>query len=147
MRNLFTALSLIIVLFIIACEDKNDLQVQDLYANVYYQKDYWDMTVSALISGLKTDESLEQRTVNLSYDIDFISPTGERIEDVDSGTIEEVTGKGTDNIEIEVTLFIDEGFQTGEYELEFNVSDQHTFRDGSAETTFVLDDDRKPNGY
>lgn len=146
MRNLIIVLSLIIMVFIIACESKSDLQVQDIYADVYYQEDYWDMTVSALISGLHTDESLEQRTVYLSYDIDFISPTSERIEDVDSGTIEEVIAEGTDNIEIEVTLFIDEGFQTGEYKLIINVSNQNTLQAGSGETTFVLDDDQKPNG-
>ncbi|MDZ7765708.1 MAG: hypothetical protein U5K00_15040 [Melioribacteraceae bacterium] len=116
-------------------------------SNAIYIEDYWRLTTSALISGFEIDEENGKYFVELSFDIDFESPSDEIIKDVDSGSIKETIRENDHNIEIEVELFVDEEYQLGQYKLIFNVTDENTFSEAKGETTFILDDDRKPKGY
>lgn len=142
MKKSFAILYVVLsIILITSCSDEKqpELKIENLDAFAYYVEDYWELNASVIVSGFKINETGGERSVKLSYYIDLISPSGELLEEVDYGMVDEILEDDAEDVKIDIQLFVDEGFETGQYKFLLYVNDDLSTSQASDTTTFVLE--------
>jgi hypothetical protein len=138
MKKPYLIFAVICLMFFLSCsEEKKELKIESLSAFAYFVEDSWELDATAVVSGFTAEE--DEKSIKLSYSLDFVSPSGKLLEEIDYGTADQTMESDSENAEIDIQVFIGNDFETGDYKLIVHVTDDLSSMETSDTTTFVLE--------
>lgn len=100
----------------------------------------WEVNATVNVRGYEQRENPDDEnfTVKLSYSVDIITPSGEKIENIYADKIDLTKHEEIMDIPVETQFNLDRTYAPGKYELIFNIKDNYSDRETSSKTTFDL---------
>lgn len=131
-----------ILVFFFACSDKKEpLQLFSPEAFAYTLDSGWELNASVRVRNFTQENEDDKYQAKLSYSVDLVKPSGEKISDVDDGIIDESSEEEFQDLPIELQLELSDSYQTGSYSLIFKVTDDYSSETDTLSQPFILSSD------
>ncbi|GJQ63217.1 MAG: hypothetical protein SCALA702_22700 [Melioribacteraceae bacterium] len=119
-------LLVILVLLLFSCsKEEPKLEVFSGEAFAFQLDTTWELNSSARIKGFKLLEIEENYTGAVDYKVSLYSPANDTINDVDFGEMQYQDEEDNAELVIDVQIELDSTFKSGDYKLEYIVSDKN----------------------
>lgn len=138
MKNYFTLLLLLFVLFTSCSEEEKKLEIMSSEAFAFSLPVGWELNASVNITGFEQQEENDQFTAKLSYSFHLITPQSDTLYEADYGYIDKHEDESIMDIQIDSQMEIDSSFGTGKYFIIFEITDDYSLKTISAVNNFEL---------
>jgi hypothetical protein len=132
---------LIVVSFVACSKDKEPLELSSAEAFAFSLEPGWELNASVRVKNFIQEKEGDIYQVKLSYNIDLLLPSGERIENIDTGIIDESSEEEMQDLPIEMQLELTDAYKLGTYSLIFSVTDDYTSENDTLVKPFILSAD------
>jgi len=137
MKNLFAVF--IIILITTSCSKKEEVKFEAFSpeAFAYDIGDSWEVNATVNVKGFVRKEVGDELSASLDYSVDLTGPDSIDVESifVDS---KDVTGSELIDVQLEAQFELDYNSPEGLYQITFNVTDNNSGEQTSAQTQFEL---------
>lgn len=133
------AVILATIILTIACSEEETFHVASTEAYAFSLDHGWELNANANVEGFKQNEGENgEFTAKLSYFMHLVTPNNDTLFEADYGYIDKHESEEIMGIQIESFLEIDSSFSTGSYKIIFDVTDDYTQQNITAERIFDL---------
>jgi len=139
----FLSAFLIYIFILAGCSggDKSKLEAYNAEAFAYDLGDSWEVNATTRVKGFFQKEENKTFTALLSYDIDLVTPAGDRLKSLISRTEDKMKNEKMSDVDLETQFDLDSTYAEGNYKVIFNVKDMNTQQTAISSAEFVLENE------
>ena len=129
-------------MFFFACSgEKEPLELFSPEAFAFTLDSGWELNASVRVRNFTQENEDDKYQAKLSYTVDLVMPSGEKISNVDDGIIDESSEEEFQDLPIELQLELSDSYKTGDYQLIFKVTDDFSSQSDTLNQPFILSSD------
>jgi len=133
------AVILATIILTIACSEEESFRISSTEAYAFSLEHGWELNANANVDGFKQNEDENgEFSAKLSYFLHLVTPNNDTLFEADYGYIDKHESEEMMGIQIESFMEIDSSFSTGSYKIIFDVTDDYTQKNVTAEKIFDL---------
>lgn len=131
---------ILILLTLASCGRKDDkkLQAYNAEAFAFNLNDGWEINAAVRVKGFDQQENNSQFKAFISYTLDLKTPDGRTVTAVAQDTLKQEGAEEFADLPLEAQVELDSTYVKGNYRLIFNVKDELSGRQTTAEKEFEL---------